>query len=289
MRFGLSTHLFHGERLARHHLEAVRDAGFVDVEVFATRSHVDYHDRGRVHEVRGWFDDLGIRACSVHGPICESFAAGGWGRAYSIASADSARRREGVEEMTAALGAARVLGAPRLVVHLGLPDGQPLPPGDNDAKALARSLDEISAAAADTGVALAFELIPNRLSTVEALVDLMELDVALPHGVCLDTGHAHLLGGVPDAIEALGGAIVTTHVHDNNGREDSHLVPFQGSIDWPASLAAFWKVGFAGPMVFEVADRGDAQGLLGRTVDARHRLQAILDDLASPLSFAEES
>ena len=30
--------------------------------------------------------------------------------------------------------------------------------------------------------------------------------------------------------------IVTTHVHDNHGEKDEHLLPFEGSIDWDATL-----------------------------------------------------
>ena len=76
MRFGLSTHLFHGERLSRQHFEAMRANGFDLVEVFATRTHIDYHDTRHVDQVRGWLDDLGLTANSVHGPICESFTHG---------------------------------------------------------------------------------------------------------------------------------------------------------------------------------------------------------------------
>lgn len=289
MRFGLSTHLFHGERLERPHLERIAAAGFADVEVFATRSHVDYHDRGRVHEVRGWLRDLGLTAGSVHGPICESFVGGEWGRAFSLASSDAARRQEALDEMRAAIDAASVLGAGFLVVHLGLPAGQPVPPGDNDPRALARSLETLVSLASGTGVRLALEVIPNPMSTPDALAEFFDSGGAVGDaGVCLDLGHAHLLGGVADAAETLGGAIITTHVHDNNGREDSHLVPGQGSIDWPVALAALWKVGYADRLVFEVADRGDADGVLARTVGARDRLQAILEDLRAPLAFEEE-
>jgi sugar phosphate isomerase/epimerase len=288
MRFGLSTHLFHGERLERRHLEAVAGAGFAEVELFATRTHLDYHDRARVHEVRAWLEELGLSAASMHGPICESFSDGTWGRAFSIASADPERRREGLDQMGAALDAARVLGCTAMVVHLGLPDGQPVPPGDNDARALGRSLETLVAMAGDAGVRLALELIPNSLSTAGRLADLLDGDLDLgATGLCLDLGHAHLMGGVADAAERLGGSIITTHVHDNNGRDDSHLVPFQGTIHWPAALAALWKVGYEGALVFEVADRGDAGTVLGRTIGARDRLQAILDDLAAPLTFAE--
>jgi sugar phosphate isomerase/epimerase len=289
MRFALSTHLFHAERLERRHLETIAGAGFTEVEIFATRSHVDYHDRGRIHELRGWLDDLGLAAGSMHGPICDSFAGDRWGTSFSIASADAARRQAALDEMRAALEAARVLGCAHLVVHLGLPDAQPIPPGDNDTRALARSLDALGPMAADAGVGLALELIPNALSTAAALEALLDAETAPPGaGVCLDLGHAHIMDGVADAVERLGGVIVTTHVHDNNGREDAHLVPFQGAIDWPAALAALWKVGYTGALVFEVAGRGDAPGVLGRTVGARDRLRAILDDLAAPFAFAEE-
>jgi sugar phosphate isomerase/epimerase len=91
---------------------------------------------------------------------------------------------------------------------------------------------------------------------------------------------------VPDAIEALAGHVVTTHVHDNRQAGDDHLLPFAGTIDWQATLAAFWKVGYDGRLVFEVADHGDAAGVLDRLVGVRRRLQAILEDLAQPFPFA---
>jgi len=288
MRFSLSTHLFHGERLARAHLEAMAAAGFSDVEIFATRTHVDYHDRGRVHEVRRWLEELGLSAGSMHGPICDSFAAGKWGRSYSIASSDAARREEALTEMRAALESARVLGCRAFVIHLGLPEEQPVPPGDNDARFAGRSIETLLELAEGAGVQLALELIPNVLSTASSLVEWLDRDPdgGVP-GVCLDLGHAHMLDGISHATDLLGGAILTTHLHDNNGREDAHLVPFEGSIAWPEALASLWKVGYDGALVFEVADRGNPGRVLERTVDARHRLQAILDDLAAPLAFEE--
>jgi hypothetical protein len=64
-------------------------------------------------------------------------------------------------------------------------------------------------------------------------------------------------------------------------------VPFDGSIDWARTLTALQKIGYGGRLVFEVADHGDAIGVLRRTVSARTRLQAILDGLSEPLPFEE--
>ncbi len=86
MTFGISTHLFHGQRLQRQHLETIKAHGFDLVEVFATRTHFDYHNRQRIAELGGWLRDLGMTAGSMHAPICDGFQNGVWGRAFSNAS-----------------------------------------------------------------------------------------------------------------------------------------------------------------------------------------------------------
>ena len=286
--FALSTHLFHGARLTREHLAAIKTHGFGDIEVFATRTHFDYRDERAVEEFAGWLSELGINAVSMHAPICASFSGGLWGRAFSNASANSTARQEAVDETTRAFAAARALGCAAMVVHLGLPSGQPTPGDDNDRGAVRRSLEPLADAASQAGVRLALEVIPNDLSTPDMLLEWLEGDLELGDtGVCLDFGHAHLLGGAPEAAEVLSGHVVSTHVHDNRGANDDHLVPFAGTIDWAATLTAMWKIGYAGPWVFEVADHGDAEAVLERTVRARARLQAILEDISVPFDFRE--
>ena len=285
MQFALSTHLFHNERLSRQHLEAVRAAGFREVEIFATPTHFDYHDERAMAATAADLGELGLTAGSMHAPICASFAGGRWGRPFSNASPDAAARQEAVQETTRALEACRALGSTVLVLHVGLPTGQKIPPGDNDRRAAQRSLEEIAGAAERAEVRLALELIQNPLSTADALlawIGSLEIDRV---GICLDLGHAHLMGEAPESVEALAGHILTTHLHDNRKTADDHLVPFAGTVPWTTTLAALWKVGFGGRLVFEVADHGDAAGVLARTVGARARLQAILDDLAEPFDF----
>jgi sugar phosphate isomerase/epimerase len=286
-RFGLSTHLFHGERLAERHLRAVAARGFDLVEVFATRTHFDYHDAKAVAAVRSWIEAAGLTAWSVHAPICESFTNGIWGRAYSNATADAVLRREAIEETEASIRAARDLGCSVVVLHLGLPRGQAIPRGDNDPGALRRSLEPIAAACTAAGIRLALEVIPNDLADPDALLGWLDGDLELGDAaVCLDVGHAHLVGGSPEAAEALSGHVITTHVHDNAGRSDDHLVPFDGTIDWPATMMALFKIGYTGPLVFELPDHGNAERVLDRAVSAREGLQAILDEIEAPLEFS---
>jgi sugar phosphate isomerase/epimerase len=287
MRFALSTHLFHGERLTRAHLEAARSHGFDDLEIFATRTHFNYADAGEIDRLGQWLSELGMSAGSMHAPICTAFTGGRWGRAFSNASGDAAKRQEAVTETALAIDAAHRLGSGLLVVHLGLPRGQDIPAGDNDRRAVQRSLEQLQEAASRSAVRLALEVIPNELSDPMALLEWLEGDMELTAGVCLDFGHAHLMGGAPEAAETLAGHVTTTHVHDNRGTSDDHLVPFAGTIDWPATLTAMWKIGFNERLVFEVADAMDAASVLRRTVGARARLQGILDDLSAPFDFED--
>ncbi len=288
MRFGLSTHLFHGERLTRAHLERIAAQDFPLVEIFATRTHFDYHSAAAAAEARGWLDDLGLTAWSMHAPITDRFVGGQWGRAYSPATTDTARRQEALDETIAALNAARALGCAALVLHLGIPRGQPIAADDNHRGAMERSLVALAAASREAGVRLALEVIPNDLATPESLAGWLDGDLDLGDaGVCLDFGHAHLVGGSVEAVEVLSGHIITTHVHDNAGRADDHLLPFAGTIDWPGTAMALSKVGYTGPLIFELPNHGDADRTLTAAVGARRRLQAILDDLSEPLDFEQ--
>lgn len=288
-QFGLSTHLFHGDRLERDNLARMADHGFDVVEVFATRTHVDYHDPKRLEEVRRWLDQLGMSPWSVHAPITDGFVGGVWGRAYSNASKQAAVRDEAVRETLAAVSAAGTLGAQVIVLHLGIPNGQPIPADDNDAGSVRRALAPIAAACDETGVRLALEVIPNELATADAVLGWLQGDLELGRaGACLDVGHAHLTGGAPEAADTLAGDIITTHIHDNTGRSDDHLLPFKGTIDWPATLFGLVKAGYAGPLMFELPDHGDADRTLAGAVEARRRMQAILDELTTPFPFEDE-
>lgn len=285
-RFGLSTHLFHAARLEHDHLAQIGDAGFPLIEVFATRTHVDYHDGHRVEEVRRWLDELGLAAWSVHLPITDGIRDGVWGRPFSNASTDVALWSETLRETTLAVGAAGQLGARVAVLHLGVPDAHAVPAGDNNEAAAGRSLEPIAAACEAAGIQLAIEVIPNRLATAAAVFDWLRRDLALGNaGACLDVGHAHMTEGVVDAVDRLSGDIISTHLHDNGGTTDDHLLPFDGTIDWPAALFALAKIGYGGPLVFELPDHGDAARTLAAAARARLRIQAILDELLAPFPF----
>jgi sugar phosphate isomerase/epimerase len=273
-RFGISTHLFHGERLSRDHLSAVAARGFEAVEVFATQTHFDYHDPAAAAALGGWLGETGLALHAVHAPTAMSFTGPRWGDTLSIAAPVEDQRRRAVAETIASLAVASVVPFRFLVLHVGVPSRDP---AANSRTAAARSLEEVAAAADAVDVTLALELIPNPLSAAPRLVQWLEEELDLGRsGICLDVGHAQILGDPMDAVETCSGHIVTTHLHDNRAGRDDHLMPGQGAIDWEAVTMAFQKVGYDGRWIFELAPSPEWGGVLDQAVAARARLERLL-------------
>jgi sugar phosphate isomerase/epimerase len=276
MRFGISTHLYHERRLERDHLAQIAGHGFETIELFATRSHFDYRSDAAVVELRRWLDETGLMLNSVHAPITDVFGGPGPRTTYSNAVAANDRREAAVRETEAALGIARTIPFGVMVLHLGTPANMKNT-DDNHRAAAIRSLDAICRLAQPLGVRVAVEVIPNRLSDPASLVAMLddELDVNHP-GICLDFGHAHLLGDVGDAVETVAEHIIATHVHDNHGRDDEHLVPYRGSIDWDQALVTMQKIGYEGTYLMELAGTGEAASVLEEARRARERFERTL-------------
>jgi sugar phosphate isomerase/epimerase len=279
MQYGISTHLYHASRLTRQHLEEVAAAGFDAVEVFATRSHVDYHDASALEMLAEWLRGLELRLHGIHGPIMDAFGRGDkWqGKNYSLASPDPAKRQEAVRETVQALEIGRRVHADVMVLHLGTPRGHEPVGGSNARDAALRSLEEVRKAAEPLGVTLAIEVIPNEISTAEMLVRMLEEDlVGSEIGICLDFGHAFLLGDLVDAVEHVSGHLITTHVHDNDGKTDGHLVPFDGRIDWAPALMNVQKIGYDGTLLFELAETAPPRDVLAKARRVRTRFDQMM-------------
>jgi sugar phosphate isomerase/epimerase len=277
MRFGVSTHLYHDVRLDRDHLVEIAAHGFETVEIFATRTHVDYHDGAMLDELGEHLRDAGLTAHSVHGPIADGLRGNVWGASYSLATTDEAARTVAVAETLAAMRAAAALEAPIVVLHLGVPVAQQPDGRDNRRDASLRSLETLVEQSGVLGVQLALEVIPNPLSEAERLASFIEDELEQPGvGICLDSGHAHLLGDLAEAIEAVSGHLVTTHLHDNRRKADDHLVPFEGSIDWAEAAMTLQKVGYEGVWMLELAPSATPRRVLEKAQAARRRLEGFL-------------
>jgi sugar phosphate isomerase/epimerase len=279
-RFGISTHLYHEERLQKAHLLQIAAHGFDAVEVFATRSHFDYRDPAAITSLGGWLTEANLRLHSMHAPITDVFTNGKIQRMFSTATRDREARQSTLDEIASALRVADTVPFKFLVVHLGVPAGLNPPRDDNDLDAAIRSIEEIHRLTEPLGINVALEVMGNDLSTAPRLVELLERSFDRTDlGICMDVGHAHLLGDVAEAIETTSEYLITTHIHDNRRQNDDHLVPFQGNINWGAAIMAFEKIGYDGVLMYEVRNTQSPEDVLAKAVSARKRLEDLMVDV----------
>ena len=70
---------------------------------------------------------------------------------------------------------------------------------------------------------------PNALSSATAICHLIEEQLdGLDVGICLDFGHAHLMGDLVDAIETVAGICGRRTCTTTTAARDDHRVPFAG-------------------------------------------------------------
>jgi sugar phosphate isomerase/epimerase len=274
-QFGVSTRLYRNQRLTRDHVFEIAAHGFETVELFAARTHLDYHNPSVIADLQQWLAEARIELHGVHASVSDPSVSRP-GEYMSIASADAKARGQAMAEVERALQIARRIPIKVFVLHLGWPRTHKGFGGSNR-DAARRSVEELFEIAEPLGVRLAVEVIPNDLSRPGSLVDFAEEDMESAEiGICLDFGHAHLEGDLVDAIEIVSGHLASIHVHDNHGRADDHLVPFEGTIDWPAALTAVQKVGYDGALIFELAARGSTRETLVRARAARRRMESLV-------------
>ncbi|MCZ7585081.1 MAG: sugar phosphate isomerase/epimerase [Deltaproteobacteria bacterium] len=130
------------------------------------------------------------------------------------------------------------------------------------------------------GVKLALENIMTPLSRSAALADIIDRVGHRHLGACLDTGHANVNETTLGAIDTLGPRILTTHLHDNHGGDDEHLLPGEGTLDWTLIADALAKLPSKPHLMLELrwpqaGDAPDEQIFRARVRQARERLRDI--------------
>jgi sugar phosphate isomerase/epimerase len=193
--------------------------------------------------------DYGFKVHSAHG--C-------WGgqtiraRRVDLGSTDPTTNQESIDDLMRCVDWLAAAGGTCLVVH---PGGLSDPAEQSSRRAaLGRALVELAGHAQGSGASICVENMPPGVHPGSKMADLAELLAELDHShlaLALDTGHANLGEGVVTETHAAGSLLATTHVHDNNGRQDTHLPPGHGTVDWARWGRALDSIGYDGPIVLE--------------------------------------
>jgi sugar phosphate isomerase/epimerase len=257
MQHGISTYYFESYRLSIELLHEIERARIPLVEIFCVGSHFDYRNAEAVRELAEWFADHALKLHALHAPTSRDLAPGRESTApISISDPERVRRLDAVDEVKRALDVAEKIPFPYLVQHLGSGREGDTAPDPRLRDAAFNSLEHLAIFAKQRGVTIALENTPGGLATPSYLRHFIQETRLADLRLCFDVGHAHVEDGVERSFETMREMVVTTHLHDNHGERDEHLLPFEGTVDWTAALKALNTAPDAGnlPAVLELKE-----------------------------------
>lgn len=193
-------------------------------------------DRGlAIHSAHGCWGGQAIKASRV-----------------DLGQTDPAGHRESVDDLKRCIDWLEAAGGTYLVIH---PGGLSLPEQRSERRAcLARGLLELDEHAVGSHVVVCVENMPPGVYPGSRMGELHELlhELDRPRlALALDTGHAQISADLHAETVAAGALLATTHVHDNDGRKDSHDAPGRGTIDWTLWANTLDHVGYQGLIMLE--------------------------------------
>jgi sugar phosphate isomerase/epimerase len=246
----LSTYLFVKRRLTPALLTDIARHGIRAVEIFCAQRHFNYHSLDVVREIAGTLRDQNLTLHALHSPPERDFNPMHESSApLSICDPERVRRLEAVDEIKRALDVAEYMPFRYLVQHMGSSRDVA------DARrfdAAFSSLEHLHIFAKERGVTLALENTPGELATPAHLRQFI-IDTRLTNlRLCFDIGHAHIGDGVLASLEPMREFLATSHIHDNHGLKDEHLLPYEGTIEWKSVLPALPP---ELPLVFELKEK----------------------------------
>jgi sugar phosphate isomerase/epimerase len=276
MKHVLSTHLFVNHRLNTVWLDRIRSAGIPAVEIFCARQHIDWRNRAQVHELASWFQDSDLKLHSLHAPMYNDEV---WGRSGPQAVIDitepvKSRRIPMVDEIKRAIEIAEHIQFRYVIQHFGVGGADY---DERRVEAAFTSLQELSVFARQRGVEVLLENIPNGFSSASMLNLFLE-QTHLDLNYCFDTGHAHIGDGVENEFLLMKNRIRSTHIHDNNGKDDKHLFPTVhegGTIDWKSVIPLLASRPEQYPMLLELKEDPDRQHPLDTVLEIFERLEEL--------------
>ena len=252
MRLGTMTSLFRDRRECAEHfgyiesIQRCRKAGFtvLDMNLCAlnrrqTTLHLDNWQE-QVDEICNEAERLGCVFSQSHPPYRR-------GREGTFATAEEEAFFRAMSlralEITAMLGAKWAVIHPVMDVTADI----------NDVDAHVRYNQQMFAReaelAAKLGVGLAFENMfdgdQRRFgSTAEDLIAIQDSFHSDLIGVCWDVGHANrMYRDQLKPIRKLGSRIKALHIDDNLGKDDLHLLPFEGNVPWEQVMHTLYDSG----------------------------------------------
>ena len=196
-------------------------------------------------------EGAGIMIHQVHGP---------W--RIPIRDATDADREERFEKMARSIAGTAILGSRHFIIHPIMPfhindKGHE----SEDFEMNLQFMERLCNVGCENGVIVCIENMPFpelSLASVQATFDFVKTINSDYFRMCLDTGHCTMFNTAPgDAVRLIGTEyLYALHIHDNDGVNDRHQMPYSGVIDWTDFGKSLREIGFDGVISLETAVSG---------------------------------
>jgi sugar phosphate isomerase/epimerase len=235
----LSTYLFISRKLTPELLAQISEHGFSAVEVFCSQWHFDYGSKQEIRALASALEANRMTLSSLHAPTSRDLSpTRESGTPLSICEVERVRRIEAMDELKRAIDVSEELPFARMVLHMG-GSRETADPRKRDAAF--SSLEHLVLHAHHAGVTLAMENTTSEMGDPSYLRTFVDETRLTGLRFNFDIGHAHLADGPAEERLKKGFApmrelVASVHVHDNHGEKDEHLPPYDGTIDWGATI-----------------------------------------------------
>ncbi len=173
-----------------------------------------------------------------------------------------AKDKEFLDQMVLrSMECAGILGVKWVVIHAGTDFASARMVADSKKKNLDYFRPVLEHAARhNVGVAIEnlweLQISPKRryTTTAEELVDLVDtLGLEFPNvGICWDVEHANIMQqSQTENLKLIGNRLKATHISDNTGINNDHILPFNGITDWGEIMQALKGIGYEGDFTYE--------------------------------------
>lgn len=227
-------------------LPMIREAGFTHVSLGGgDLRHSRYLDRDGQKLLKKLLADSGLKVCSLHAPFKDGFDLSSIERDIAAKTSDLLKR---------CIDAALLLKANALIFH----PGPPCVAQARDRKELlVRQVLALLEHIGQANLKLAIENLSNDSANRITAFSLQRV-VNTKYGLCYDTSHDNLVTTPLAILERFKDRLITTHIADNQGVRDDHMLPFEGYFPWDKFCRVFSAIRFDGIFLLEVEMRRSA-------------------------------
>lgn len=260
----------------RETLRQIKEAGFTHIHWCHEWDGEYMYSVYEMQQIKEWFVELGLKAKSLHaskGSRLKTAIRKEFNNRKDYTSFDEYNRLAGVELIQNRLDLAYLLGAKEIVLHMYVPYMTfREEPGTEERfyQQAFKSFDELKPYAQERGIRICLECMPEapaaeQYKQFDRMFERYDRDYM---GICLDTGHAHIILNehTADFARRYQDRIFSVHINDNlggprvsiDGREemtwccDLHWIPGEGNIDWNEIADVLAASSYELPLVMEL-------------------------------------